>query len=307
MSDNYLRFWGVRGSYASPQSSHHKVGGNTSCIEISIGDHLLICDAGTGIISLGQEMMFHPRPKKVLIVLTHYHWDHICGLPFFAPAFSTDWNISFFGPGENEVEVKQTLASQMQAPYFPIGTESWNANINYLNPSMMDIEYGQFKVLRHCVHHPGLTYGYRIKIGEHSIVYISDNECRFLDKSIKTRWNEFDEEEQKILEEMNREEYEIELNAIRDADILIHDSQYTLEDYEHKRGWGHSCYVDTVKTAIDANVKSLYLYHHDPAHDDETMEVILKDSLEIIKSHQVPMNCDIAREGAVIDLTPLLK
>ncbi len=302
MAKSYLRFWGVRGSYASPFPTHLQVGGNTSCVEINVDDHIVICDAGTGIIPLGNKLAAQTSNKDVLIILTHYHWDHICGLPFFVPAFISDWNINFFGPGESIQEIKQNLDSQMQAPYFPVGTETWMANINYIEPRDTEITRGPIGITYYGVHHPGITYGYKIKILDKTIIYVSDNECQFLDKSIKQQMTEFSEEEQEMFEAMNREEYEYELQTIRGADILIHDAQYTPEDYETKRGWGHSCYVDVVNYAIDAEVKELYLYHHDPYNDDDAIDEIYKKSQEIIQKRDASLKCYIAREGMEIEL-----
>ena len=190
----------------------------------------------------------------------------------------------------------------MQAPYFPVGTETWMANIDYIDPATKRINVGPIDIKHHSVHHPGITYGYTIKTGNKKIIYVSDNECQFLDKSIKQKLTEFSEEEQEMFEAMNREEYEYELQTIKDADILIHDAQYTPEDYETKRGWGHSCYVDVVNSAIDANVKELYLYHHDPYNDDNAVEKIYDACLKIIQDRQASMKCHIAREGLEIDL-----
>lgn len=302
MAKSYLRFWGVRGSYASPFPTHLKVGGNTSCVEISVGEHTVICDAGTGIIPLGNKLAAENKNKDILIVLTHYHWDHICGLPFFVPAFIPDWKINFFGPGESIQEIKQNLDSQMQAPYFPVGTETWMAQINYIEPRETKISRGPIDITYYGVHHPGITYGYKIKTGKKTIIYVSDNECQFLDKSIKQKITEFSEEEQEMFEAMNREEYEYELESIQDADILIHDAQYTPEDYESKRGWGHSCYVDVVNYAIDAGVKELYLYHHDPYNNDDAIDMIYEKCLEIIQKRDASLRCHIAREGLEIPL-----
>ena len=196
MAKSYLRFWGVRGSYAAPFPTHLKVGGNTSCVEVNVDGHVLICDAGTGIIPLGDRLAKEAKNKELLIVLTHYHWDHICGLPFFVPAFIPDWNINFFGPGESIQEMKQKLDSQMQAPYFPVGTETWMAKINYINPRETKLSTGPIDISYYSVHHPGVTYGYKIKAGNKTIIYVSDNECQFLDKSIKQKMTEFSEEEQ---------------------------------------------------------------------------------------------------------------
>lgn len=283
-----------------------KVGGNTSCVEITAGRDTVLCDAGTGIIPFGNRVIASPdHPKKLLIVLTHYHWDHICGLPFFVPAFVRDWKIHFFGPGDTVPEIKQNLDSQMQHPYFPVGTESWVADVSYENPEEMALIWGAFSIRRFGVHHPGLTYGYRIDVRGKSVVYVSDNECRYCDANREPRtWEGLDAEEQELLRRIEREEYEIELRGIRDTDVLIHDAQYTPEDYEKKRGWGHSCYVDTVNVAIDANVKSLYLYHHDPLYDDVAIAKIYEDCARIIKARGSSMRCHVAREGDVVELFP---
>ncbi len=302
MSNSYLRFWGVRGSYAAPFDTHLKVGGNTSCVEIRSGEHLLVCDAGTGIIPLGNELMKQSELREMMVILTHYHWDHISGLPFFVPAFSPEWKIHFFGPGKNSEEIERLFANQMKAPYFPVGTETWLADTHYMTANSGKLSYGPISIKFNNVHHPGVTYGYRIKIGSKTIIYISDNECRFLEKSINQKYQEFTNEEKELFEEMKKEEYQAELDLIKDADILIHDAQYTPEDYELKRGWGHSCFTDTVNLAIDAGVGELYLYHHDPNYDDNAIDALHKESLDIIAGRKSDLKCHIAREGTVIDL-----
>jgi len=303
MSNAYIRFWGVRGSYSAPFDTHLGVGGNTSCVEIRVDDHILLCDAGTGIIPFGNEIVAQSKIRNLLIILTHYHWDHICGLPFFVPAFIPEWNITFFGPGHAEKDIEEHVSAQMRAPYFPVGTETWLANINYLTPSKnQSLDYGPLSLTYESVHHPGVTYGYRIYVNGKSILYISDNECLYLDKSIRQKYGEFSEEEQALLTEMQKEEYDAEIKLIEGADILIHDAQYTLEDYSKKRGWGHSCYIDTVNTAIDANVKELYLYHHDPNYDDQAIDAISKHASEIITDRNSSLKCFVAREGMKIDL-----
>ena len=303
MADAYLRFWGVRGSYSAPFESHLGVGGNTSCVEIRVDDSVLVCDAGTGIIPFGNQLMAQTDIRELLVILTHYHWDHICGLPFFVPAFVPDWKINFFGPGQCDEEIREHVSAQMQAPYFPVGTETWLANVNYLQPSDDQvIQYGKMSFSYQNVHHPGTTYGYRIQAAGKTIMYISDNECGFLGKSIDQKSAELNDEEKQLYEEMKKEEYASELQLVKDADILIHDAQYTPEDYEKKRGWGHSCYIDTVNIAIEAGVKELYLYHHDPNYDDVAMEKIYQHALSIIEEKKSSLMCHIAREGMVVDL-----
>ncbi|MCP5143467.1 MAG: MBL fold metallo-hydrolase [Gammaproteobacteria bacterium] len=301
-SDAYLRFWGVRGSYAAPHKTHLGVGGNTSCVELRVDDYLLVFDGGTGIISLGEELVAQGKVHDMLVLFTHYHWDHICGLPFFVPAFLPNWQIKFFGPGENSADIERRLSDQMKAPYFPVETETWQAEIDYLDPKREGLVHGPFHISHHNVHHPGVTYGYRVQVRGKSIVYVSDNEILFLRRSIDQRSAEFNAEEHALLNDIENEERALELDAIRGADILIHDAQYTPHDYGKKRGWGHSCYIDTVTSAIDAGVKTLYLYHHDPTYDDRAVQSIYQHCLEIIAERGSDLRCHIAIEGLVVDI-----
>jgi phosphoribosyl 1,2-cyclic phosphodiesterase len=297
----YLRFWGVRGSYAAPFDSHLGVGGNTSCVELRAGDSTLLCDAGTGIIPCGEQLLQNGAPQDLLIVLTHYHWDHICGLPFFGPAFRNDWRVRFFGPGRDAAEIERSIAAQMKAPYFPVETETWQADIAYLEPGEDGLQHGPFRVRYGSVHHPGVTYGYRVSVAGRTVVYVSDNEFMFLDRSLEQA-GDLSDEDQAIFRKVISEERDAELALIRDADILIHDAQYTEEAYRSKRGWGHSCFIDTVNAAIDAGVKALYLYHHDPGNDDTVVEDILAQSRRLIAERGSTLVCEIAREGLVVHL-----
>jgi phosphoribosyl 1,2-cyclic phosphodiesterase len=304
MTRNYLRFWGVRGSYPAPFETHLRAGGNTSCVEVRVGDHLLVCDAGSGLIPLGNLLMGQSQIRDLLIILTHYHWDHISGLPFFVPAFTRDWKLEFFGPGENPAEIEESLAEQMRAPYFPVETETWLADIRYRQVKNGTFSHGPIKIQTFNVHHPGTTFGYRIRAAGKTIVYVSDNELLFLDHSINQRLNkrDMDEREQALLREMKEEEKWTALKFMMDADILIHDAQYSPEDYRKKRGWGHSCYIDTVNCAIDARVKKLYLYHLDPNYPDDVVDELHRRSLKIIHERRSELRCYVAREGHVVDL-----
>ena len=302
MTKNYVRFWGVRGSYPAPFPSHMKVGGNTPCIELRLGDQLLVFDAGTGIIPLGQALVKQSEVRHLTVILTHYHWDHISGLPFFVPAFVPGWSIDFYGPASCAGELRHHISQQMKAPYFPVETETWLADISYQVPGASATQIGPVKISYFTMHHPGLTYGYRVEVNGKTIVYAPDNELDFITQSIEQRKDEFDEDERRLLEEMKKEEKWRGIEFMHRADILIHDAQYTLDDYRKKRGWGHSCYIDTVNSAIDADVKSLYLFSHDPSYDDERLDEVLRDAGTVVENRQSKMPCQLAREGTVIAL-----
>lgn len=303
MKKPYLRFWGVRGSYPAPFRSHLKVGGNTSCVEVNYHNQVLILDGGTGIIPLGNALMAQSTVREVTILMTHYHWDHISGLPFFVPAFVLGWKVNFFGPSQKGQDVQQALSGQMQNPYFPVELETWRAQIHYLElNSHNQLIWGDFIITPFNVHHPGTTFGYRIDVGKSSLVYVSDNELYFIEQNLKLRAKELEPDELEILNAMLVEERQNALNILKDVDIFIHDAQYTPADYQKKRGWGHSCYVDTVDYAIEAGVKHLYLFHVDPAYDDDQMEELHRDALRLIQERNAPLRCHLAREGSLIEL-----
>jgi len=302
---NYIRFWGVRGSYPAPFGSHLRVGGNTSCVELRVDDRILICDGGTGIIPLGNALMGQKDIKEVMIILTHYHWDHISGLPFFVPAFVPGWKIHIHGPGDTMEEIERRISGQMVDPYFPVEVETWLADIHYEMSEESRLTYGPFEIESFNVHHPGSTFGYRIKVHGKTIIYASDNELSFIDKTIEDRRDELDREEWEFITAMQAEERIKALESIENAHVFIHDAQYTPEDYNKKRGWGHSCFIDTVNFAADADVKQLYLFHVDPNYNDAKVEDLHRESVKLLHERQSSMECEIAREGLIIDIDKL--
>jgi len=302
MTANYVRFWGVRGSYPAPYPTHMGVGGNTPCVEIRLGDTVVVLDAGTGVIPFGNAILANPGIRHVHVVLTDYHWDHISGLPFFVPAFLPGWKVDFYGPADTPGHLAEHIAQQMRAPYFPVETETWLADIEYHTPGLDTIRIGPITIEPFAVHHPGTTYGYRVQAGGKVLVYAPDNELSFISQAIDERKREFDEDEQALLEEMREEERAQSLQFMAGVDMLIHDAQYTPEDYTKKRGWGHSCYIDTVNSAVDADVGGLFLFSHDPNYDDAQIDHLHDHALKIISERQSKMPCHVAREGMVVSL-----
>lgn len=251
-----LKFWGVRGSVPTPQIDNLSYGGNTACIEVrSPQDHIFILDAGTGLRKLGQSLQDEAGDKclSVNVFLTHFHWDHIQGVPFFAPIYRPDTEVTFLtsralGP----LEAK--LQGQMSEPYFPVVFEHLAAHREFVELDMDPIRREDLLIHPFPMNHPQGAVGYRIESGGKVIVYASDLEHGHpeLDKVVR--------------------------DHSEGANILIYDAQFTPEEYETHRGWGHSTWLEATRVARDANVKQLILFHHDPWHNDHVIFDIVQEA-----------------------------
>ena len=268
----FVRFWGVRGSIACPGPDTVRYGGNTSCLEVRCGDHLLIFDAGTGLRALGAAMA-QEGPADANLYLTHTHFDHICGLPFFAPLFAAGNRIRISaGHLLPESDLQKVLIEMMMAPLFPIPPSVFQADVQYedfkcgetLSPAA-DI------TLRTApLNHPNRATGYRVEFGGQSICYVTDTE------------HVAGKRDQNIV------------GLIRDADLFIYDSTYTDDEYPAYKGYGHSTWEEGARLADAAGVKTLVIFHHDPNHDDDRMDEIAKAAAQ-----QRPGTV-VAREGMVL-------
>ncbi len=291
-----FRFWGVRGSIPTPGQSTVKYGGNTTCIEIITdnGD-LIILDAGTGINPLGQKLL-KQLPITAHIFITHTHWDHIQGLPFFSPIFIPGNEIKIYGgldPVTNE-GIERALNVQLQYSYFPIREAELNANIQYhtIKPDEA-VLVGDAKITPILLNHPVLNLGYRIDCDGQSIFFTGDYEPLF---------NIYSEDEPEY------EEYQLFIDqkqklitaAIYGVDALIIDSSYTPEEYRIKQGWGHGTYESSIGLAAAAKVKKLYFTHHEPTRSDEQLE---KNFQQVLSQHpNIGFDLVLAREGHTFDL-----
>jgi phosphoribosyl 1,2-cyclic phosphodiesterase len=271
-----VRFWGVRGSTPTPQAENMKFGGNTACVEITTpAGECLIFDAGSGIRALGGKLVkaADGAPIHSSVFLTHFHWDHIQGLPFFAPIYTANNSVAFHS-GRTGRALQDALEGQMAQPYYPIGLAQVAARRTFRElDSDCDIEIGGALIRPFALNHPQGASGYRIQCGDKVVVYATDYEPGV---------PEFDA---------------LLLAHSRDADILICDAQYTPAEYELHRGWGHGTWLQATALAREAGAKQLVLFHHDPCHDDHAMARIQTEARA-----EFPETV-VAWEGLTADLT----
>ncbi|MCB9785344.1 MAG: response regulator [Deltaproteobacteria bacterium] len=293
-----IRFWGVRGSIATPGPETIRYGGNTPCVTIEHGRDLLILDAGTGLRKLGLSLQAEAAgaPLDLLMLITHTHWDHIQGFPFFVPAFIPGNRLHIMGPPSMEKPLAKVLRGQMDPEYFPValGELAADVRVDEVREPVFDI--GAFRVESHYVNHPGVTMAYRIHIGGHVITYATDTEpYRTLLDNERSAMHE----ELAYAENCDRQLVEF----ARGSDVYIADSQYSPDDYRIKRGWGHTCYEDAVSLALAAEVGQLVLFSHDPMHDDDAIDRKLMRSRELVRDAGSSIEVVAAIEGETIELT----
>lgn len=269
-----VKFWGVRGSIAVPGAETLRYGGNTPCIEVRCGGRLLILDGGTGLRVMGEATAADHPPLDTDILLTHCHMDHVAGLPFFLPLFEARDRIRIWaGNLLPRFTLAETLKSLMGPPLFPIGLHQLKAKIDvYDFHAGQPLKIGDDLVVKTApLQHPDGGCGYRIEFGGKVLAYVSDTEIGpTLDDHV--------------------------MMLARDADLLIADATYTESEIADRRGWGHSTWGDTVRLATASGAKSLCLFHHDPAHSDDTMDAI---GVEARAAHPGTF---VAREGQTIEL-----
>jgi phosphoribosyl 1,2-cyclic phosphodiesterase len=244
-----VKFWGVRGSIACPSPQHVVYGGNTSCLEVFAGDKRIILDAGTGIRELGYEFI-RDGVKDGHILLTHAHWDHINGFPFFGPAFNANSHFSIHAGHLSDLGgIENVLANQMANPTFPVPLEAMQAELDFIDFYAGEAWelYPGVKLITQPLNHPNGATGYRIEHDGKSLCYVTDTEhiIGMPDETV--------------------------LSLIEGADLVIYDSMYTDEEFPAKIGWGHSTWEEGIRLCKLAGVKQLAIFHHDPAHNDDFM------------------------------------
>ena len=263
-----LTFWGTRGTIPTPGAHTARYGGNTACIEVTDGSgNLVILDAGTGIRGLGKRLAGQngSRGVRADLIISHAHWDHIQGLPYFAPLFMTGNLLKVWGPKQGDVEMETILRQMMHPAVFPVPLDALAATIEVEHVTPEEpIPTPGFTVKAMRVRHPAVTMGYRLeRKGGPSIVYVTDDELGAAgDYDVGPNW---------------RERFE---RFVGGCDLLIHDAMYTPEEYRAHAGWGHSTYLEAVELAIQAGVKRLALFHHEPEHNDERIDTMFEKARE---------------------------
>ncbi|HEV2964788.1 MAG TPA: MBL fold metallo-hydrolase [Candidatus Angelobacter sp.] len=254
-----VRFWGVRGSTPTPQSENLRYGGNTSCVEVRLNDHIYVFDCGTGFRNLGKQLVQEANGNSISahIFLSHFHWDHIQGIPFFTPLY-TDRESHFFFHSSNRTRgLQRAIEEQMSDPYFPVNMNEMAAHRQFFNIEEGEIPFDDCLIKSMWLNHPQGCLGFRLETRDKVLVYATDNEpgVPVFDKNVR-----------KLAE---------------GADVLIYDAQYLPEEYEaNKRGWGHSHWREAINIVMESGAKELILFHHDPDHTDECIDAVVSTARE---------------------------
>jgi phosphoribosyl 1,2-cyclic phosphodiesterase len=270
----------VRGSIATPGATTVRYGGNTSCVEVRCGDEIIILDAGTGLRGLGLELLkeFKNSSLNLTMLLTHTHWDHIQGLPFFGPIYNPRCRLRIMGCEGARKGLVDALTGQMETTYFPVPFNKLPSNIEIEELKDFNFSVGKVLVQAHRANHPGMCVGYRLHSPDGLIAFFPDNETRPRGKD------------------------QAMIGFVRNADVLIIDSQYNKTEYKKHVGWGHGCVDDSVALALQAGVKHLYLFHHDPDHDDRQIDGLVKHARQLVAKRKSKLQVNAAREGTTIRL-----
>ena len=283
-----VRFWGTRGSIPTPGPRTIRYGGNTSCVEVRCGDKILMLDCGTGAREMGLALTkeFEGKRLDVYIFVGHTHWDHIQGFPFFAPAYTAGTRLVIHSLRGSDKSLEKVFTGQMDASYFPVSASDLVARLQFVEMEGV-VTIGEVRVSHVYLNHPGVAIGFRIDVGKKSVVYISDHEPY-------SRLSGANPHNAKLDREIS--------DFARAADLYIREAQYTDEEYPVKRGWGHSTWMDAIESAHTANAKLLALFHHDPMHDDDTLDRIVNDCRAVMQKRGMSFICFAAADSMQLTL-----
>jgi phosphoribosyl 1,2-cyclic phosphodiesterase/ActR/RegA family two-component response regulator len=282
-----MTFWGVRGTLPVPGATAIHYGGNTSCVSLAFPKgSLFIFDAGTGIKVLSGHLLRTSQSiLEAKIFLSHPHWDHINGLPFFAPLYMQGNEFEIFGPSHGDVTVRELVAGQMDGVYFPIKIKEFGATVSFRDLQEESLEVDRVKIKTILLNHPGHCLGYRVEYKSRAICYVTDNELfpkdsRFYNRAYVAKLVQF----------------------VQGSDALVTDCTYSDQEYAEKVGWGHSAVSQVVELAHQARVKQLFLHHHDPDQSDQEIEAKLTTARDLLSRRQAPTQCFAPQEKQVFRL-----
>jgi phosphoribosyl 1,2-cyclic phosphodiesterase len=277
-----IKFWGTRGSIAVPGRQTIRYGGNTTCLEITLeSGRVVIVDAGTGIRALGDKLAAENEKLDVHLLVTHIHWDHVLGFPYFTPLYKSNSRILIDGYPTCVNGLRNTFDNKMGDGFFPVKFDDLKAEIQYLEilkHRPLEIEGTVIDAMP--LHHPQGGFGFRFREGEKTFVFLTDNELR------KDGWRE--------------RSFDDYVKFCRDADLLIHDGQYTPEEIGERRDWGHSDYRSAFDLAYAAGVKNLFLFHHDPSRTDAEVSGIQGKCEALARGKKSSIIIDAAQEESEI-------
>ena len=271
--------WGTRGSIPSPGHSTAHFGGNTSCLLVRAGKRRFIFDAGTGIRGLGQQMLDSDDRAEADLFLTHFHWDHIQGIPFFAPLYNPETDIRIHGAPQGDRSVESIFRAQLKPIYFPIPFEALEASMEFRHIDEGPWQSGDVTVSAMRCRHPANTYGYRIDTNGLSVAYMPDNELIGAEYPVESDW------------------YDRLVEFLGDVDLLFHDAMFTDEEYPAREGWGHSTFTQAVDLAQRAGVRSLRFFHHAPDRSDSELLDILTDLSQRLSAQGSRLELGVSAEG----------
>jgi len=277
-----IRFYGTRGSVPVSGKEFLKYGGDTTCIEIrSDKDDVIVIDAGSGIRRLGNKLL-KEKKREINLIFTHPHWDHIQGFPFFKPIYNAETEIHIYGCGTAQKSIRHILSDSMKTPYFPINLAQTKATLDIHKSCDKVLTIGSITITPILLNHPGNGQGYKFEENGKVFVFLTDNELGYChsDSNETNKYQSF----------------------VQEADLLIHDAEFTEKEYASNKGWGHSLFTDALELAINANVTSFGLFHHNQDHDDDCIDGMVSECRQILNSKHIHMNCFAAAMGQEIVL-----
>ncbi len=279
-----IQCWGTRGSIPTPGPATARYGGNTSCVEVLAGGERIILDAGTGIRLLGEKLKQDDTAADVSLFLSHFHWDHVQGFPFFAPGCDRDSAIRIISPSPEGTDAESIFRAQMDPAHFPIPYDALSAGIIFHELSADGWEGENTRLTAMRVRHASNTVGYRVEAFDHSVVFVPDNELIGGDYPTPEKW----------MDQM--------VAFASGADLLIHDAMFTAEEYRSREGWGHSTFSQAFDLAEKAGVRGLQFFHHSPHRSDSDLDRIVQHFREQAGARGLSLKVQAATEGVRLNL-----